>query len=316
MIVTAFLSMWMSNTAITALMIAVALPLVRKVDDKNFTKALLIGIAFSANIGGMGTPIGTPPNAIAMEALKSQGIHLSFTKWLMLALPITLLLLLVTWGILNIFFRSKSQKIEIKFEEQPVIETKGKVILITSVITALLWLTTEIHKIPSSIVALIPIIVYFSSGILERKHFNSLSWDVLILMGGGLSLGKAFNVTGLSKWLVHSIGFEHMSQYAVLAVLVIITIVLTNFMSNTSTAALIIPLALSLEANPVAFAISIALSASASMLLPVSTPPNAIAYSSGRLRVKDMFITGLVITTLMGILILTFQYFWVHLIGM
>jgi len=316
MLVTAFLSMWMSNTAITALMIAVALPLVRKIDDKNFTKALLIGIAFSANIGGMGTPIGTPPNAIAMEALKSQGVQLSFTRWLMLALPLTLLLLLVTWGILSIFFRSKAQKIEIKFEEQPVIETKGKVVLITSLVTALLWLTAEVHRIPSSIVALIPIIVYFSSGILERKHFNSLSWDVLILMGGGLSLGKAFGVTGLSKWLVHSIGFKYMSQYAVLAVLVIITIVLTNFMSNTSTAALVIPLALSLEANPVAFAMCIALSASASMLLPVSTPPNAIAYSSGMLRVKDMFMTGLVITTLMGILILTFQYFWVHLIGM
>ena len=315
MLVTAFLSMWMSNTAITALMIAVALPLVRKIDDKNFTKALLIGIAFSANIGGMGTPIGTPPNAIAMEALKSQGVQLSFTRWLILALPLTLLLLLVTWGILSIFFRSKAQKIEIKFEEQPVIETKGKVVLITSLVTALLWLTAEVHKIPSSIVALIPIIVYFSSGILERKHFNSLSWDVLILMGGGLSLGKAFGVTGLSKWLVHSIGFEYMSQYAVLAVLVIITIVLTNFMSNTSTAALVIPLALSLKANPVALAMCVALSASASMLLPVSTPPNAIAYSSGMLRVKDMFKTGLVVTTLMGILILTFQYFWVHLIG-
>jgi len=135
-------------------------------------------------------------------------------------------------------------------------------------------------------------------------------------MGGGLSLGKAFGVTGLSKWLVHSIGFEYMSQYAVLAVLVIITIVLTNFMSNTSTAALVIPLALSLKANPVALAMCVALSASASMLLPVSTPPNAIAYSSGMLKVKDMFKTGLVVTTFMGILILTFQYFWVHLIGM
>jgi len=163
----------------------------------------------------------------------------------------------------------------------------------------------------------LPVLVYFSFNILERKDFNSLNWDVLILMGGGLSLGEAFKASGLGEYIVSSLGITSLPFSAQLALLAGITAIITNFMSNTSTAALVIPLAIGLNLDPVHQAIlvvAVGLSASASMLLPISTPPNAIVYSSGELRVIDMLKTGFAIVVIQLLLLITFERFMISLI--
>lgn len=317
--VSGFLSMWMSNTAVTALMLAVTLPVVRKLADKNYAKALLISIAFGANIGGMGTPIGTPPNAIALDYLKKAGVGINFARWVAFAFPFVVILTIIAWLFLYFFFPHKVEKVEMHVSADTTRrrDPRVKVIIIVSLLTALLWLTESIHKIDAAYIALLPVLIYFSFNILERKDFNSLSWDVLILMGGGLSLGEAFKVSGLGSYIVNSLGLTNLSFTGQLALLAGITAIITNFMSNTSTAALIIPLAMGLSLDPVHQAIlvvSIGLSASASMLLPISTPPNAIVYSSGELKVMDMFKTGFAILVLQILILLTFERFMIGLI--
>jgi sodium-dependent dicarboxylate transporter 2/3/5 len=314
-----FLSMWMSNTAVTALMLAVTLPVIKKLEDKNYAKALLIAIAFGANIGGMGTPIGTPPNAIALDYLKKAGISVNFPIWVAFAFPYVVILTILTWLILYFIFPHKVKTVEMHVspDQEKRKDPRVKVIIAVSIMTALLWLTESIHKIDSAYIALLPVLIYFSFGILDRKDFNTLSWDVLILMGGGLSLGEAFKVSGLGTYIVNSLGLSSLSFAAQLAILAGITALITNFMSNTSTAALLIPLAMGLNLDPVHQAIlvvAIGLSASASMLLPISTPPNAIVYSSGELKVVDMFKTGLVILILQYLLLLTFEKFMITLL--
>lgn len=317
--VSAFLSMWMSNTAVTALMLAVTLPVVRKLTDKNYAKALLIAIAFGSNIGGMGTPIGTPPNAIALDYIKKAGSNVNFAKWVFFAFPYVVILTVLAWLVLYFLFPHKVDKVEMHVspDASKRNDPRVKVIIIVSIITALLWLTESIHKIDAAYVALVPVLIYFSFGILKREDFNNLSWDVLILMGGGLSLGEAFKASGLGTYIVNSLGISNLSFAAQLALLAGVTALITNFMSNTSTAALIIPLAMGLNLDPVHQAIlviAIGLSASASMLLPISTPPNAIVYSSGELKVVDMFKAGLVILILQYALLITFEKFMMQLI--
>jgi sodium-dependent dicarboxylate transporter 2/3/5 len=317
--VSVFLSMWMSNTAVTALMLAVTLPVVRKLTDKNYAKALLISIAFGSNIGGMGTPIGTPPNAIALDYIKKAGSNVNFAKWVFFAFPYVAILTVLAWLVLYFLFPHKVDKVEMHVspDASKRNDPRVKVIIIVSIITALLWLTESIHKVDAAYVALVPVLIYFSFGILKREDFNNLSWDVLILMGGGLSLGEAFKASGLGTYIVNSLGISNLSFTAQLALLAGVTALITNFMSNTSTAALIIPLAMGLNLDPVHQAIlviAIGLAASASMLLPISTPPNAIVYSSGELKVVDMFKAGLVILILQYALLITFERFMMQLI--
>ena len=310
MFATAFLSMWMSNTATTALMMAVALTIFHKLEpDDSFRKALAIGIPFSANIGGMGTPIGTPPNAIAMGLLRERGIEISFFKWMVFAVPVEFVLLIFTWFLLLKIFPPKRDSVSLEVEDTSKNDSATRVTVITLVLTVLLWLTSSIHHIKDAVIALIPVIVLFGSGTLGKDDFYFLGWDVLMLMGGGLALGLAAQKSGLNAWLIDATGIAGLSPYWVFFGFVALTAIITNFMSNTSTAALIIPIAMAMEGvNPAIMAVGIALAASSSMLLPVSTPPNAIAYGSGVIRVKDMFKTGMIITLLCVIILVSVFY--------
>ena len=316
MFATAFLSMWMSNTATTALMMAVALTIFHKLEpDDGFRKALAIGIPFSANIGGMGTPIGTPPNAIAMGLLREKGIEISFFKWMLFAVPVEFVLLIFTWFLLLKFFPPKRERIELKVEDTSKNDLSTKITVITLVVTVLLWLTSSIHHIKDAIIALIPVIVLFGTGTLCKDDFYFLGWDVLMLMGGGLALGLAAQKSGLNAWLIDATGIARFSPYWVFFGFVALTAIITNFMSNTSTAALIIPIAMAMEGvNPAVMAVGIALAASSSMLLPVSTPPNAIAYGSGVIKVKDMFRTGLIITLLCVVILISVFYLLIEFV--
>jgi len=314
--VTALLSMWMSNTAATALMIAVALPLVNTMDREDPMKiGMLLGIPFAANLGGMATPIGTPPNAIAIASLRDAGISVNFLEWIGLALPAAMILLVVTWVLILLLFKPKTK--ELTFNVKRKVSKMGWkewLVLGTLVATVLGWLTGRLHKIPDAIVSLAPVVVFFAFGLLGRKDFRSLGWDVLILMGGGLALGRAVSASGLDTWLVTSLGMEGLPPVALFIGFTLITVVLTNFISNTSSAALIVPLAMGFAAGGNSLVISVALAASASMLLPVSTPPNAIAFGSGQLKVKHMFRTGLIVAVIaVGVIMLFGLLIWPRL---
>jgi len=313
--VTALLSMWMSNTAATALMIAVALPLIRSIDEKDPMRiGLLLCIPFSANLGGMATPIGTPPNAIAIAALRNAGVQINFLEWMGIALPATLILLVLAWILILILFRPKTKALSFSLHKAKKLGWKEWVVLTTLLVTVAGWLSGKLHGIPDAIVALLPAIVFFSLGLLGRKDFRSLGWDVLILMGGGLALGKAVAVSGLDKWLVSSLGMQGLPPIALFIAFILLTVVLTNFISNTSSAALIVPLAMGFAEGSNSLVVGVALAASASMLLPVSTPPNAIAFGSGLLKVKHMFRTGIIVAVIaIGVILMFGLVIWPRL---
>lgn len=304
MAVTAFLSMWMSNTATTALMIGLVLVLKQNIPpDDPLIPALALGIPFAANIGGIATPIGTPPNALAISILRSKNINLSFIGWMAFALPLTILLFIIIYLILRMGFKSKIKNVQLIENKTQGFTSEQKLVLGVFGLTFLLWLTTELHKIPTSIVSLIPVIIFSGFGLLKEEHFGNLGWDTLILMGGGLSLGMSIEKSGLSNWFVNLLNFQAFPSLLLLAGLAIITIILTSFISNTSTAAILLPIAVGLSTKSIDTALIVGIAASIAMILPVSTPPNAIAYGSGLIKIKSMIKYGSIIAILSAIII-------------
>ena len=294
MIATAFLSMWMSNTATTALMIAVALPVVRKIKDDPFSVALLLGIPFAANVGGIATPIGTPPNAIAIEFLADAGKKISFGQWFVWGFPITLVMTIIIWYILGILFPPKIK--EIKLETRDIkFTTNHKIVAITFVITAILWFTEKLHGVSTSLVAMLPP-VFLITGVLTREDIKtSVGWDILILVAGGIALGTAMKVSGLSEWILTTFHLKALSPTVVIILFGILSLALSSFMSHTAATNLLIPLAISVGTSVSQVVVMTALVSSCAMIFPVSTPPNAIAYGSGMIKSSDMSKAGVVI---------------------
>ncbi len=321
MITTALFSMFMSNTATTALMITVALPVLKEIDkDDPVRKALLLGIPFAANIGGMGTPIGTPPNAIAIGGLTKAGFDITFGEWMGFSVPIMLIALLLTWVLLLVFFKPKTQSLRIRIEIKRKMDSRGRFIIVVMVGTILAWLLQPLWKdavpgLTTAIIALIPGVLFLAGKILDKDDFNSLGWNILFIMGGGLSLGVAMSVSGLNSYLVGLISLEGLPFLVTLAIFGVIAAVMTTFISNTATASLLIPIVIGFTSRGyemlpfvAPLAVMVSLSSSASMALPVSTPPNAIAYGSGELRVKDMARSGIVITLFCIVIILALNF--------
>jgi sodium-dependent dicarboxylate transporter 2/3/5 len=307
MAVTAFLSMWMSNTATTALMIGLVLVLTENIpQDDPLISALALGIPFAANIGGIATPIGTPPNALTISMLRNKGINISFIGWMALGLPIAIILFLLIYFVLLSAFKSKVNEVPIVIFKKITFNKQQKTILIVFGITLILWLTAEIHKIPTSIVSLIPVIMLHGAGLLDEESFGSLGWDTLMLMGGGLSLGMSIEKSGLSTWFVNVIRFQALPDFLLVIGLAIITIILTTFISNTSAAAILLPIAVGLSQKPIELGLVVGIGASIAMILPVSTPPNAIAYGSGLIKLREMVKYGGIIAFLSAVVIVLF----------
>ena len=295
MFAAAFLSMWMSNTATTALMIAVALPVVRKIKDDPFSVALLLGIPFAANVGGIATPIGTPPNAIAIEFLADAGKKISFGQWFMWGFPITLVMTVIIWYLLRIFFQPKVK--EIKFETRDIkFTTNHKIVAITFAVTAILWFTEKLHGVSTSLVAMLPPAVFLITGVLTRQDIKtSVGWDILILVAGGIALGTGMKVSGLSEWILTTFHLKALSPVVVILLFGILSLALSSFMSHTAATNLLIPLAISVGTSVSQVVVMTALVSSCAMIFPVSTPPNAIAYGSGMIKSSDMNKAGVVI---------------------
>jgi len=303
MLVTAIFSMIMSNTATTAMMIAAVIPFIDTL-EKNapFSKAMLIGIPAAASLGGMGTIIGSPPNAIAVDALNNHGIPFGFLEWMVVGFPIAILLVFVIWFFLTKKYVPKVTTIDLSFlddidmkSDSKIFRIKKKFVLGVLLLTLVLWLTSNLHGIPASAVSLLPIMLLTMFRIVSGDDVRKLPWDTLMLVAGGLSLGLAIKETGLALYYVNLLKDFHLNFYVLIGVFSLLTVVLSNFMSNTATATILIPIAIILvSSNTEVLPLVIGLSASAALFLPISTPPNAIAFSTGKITQKDFRFGGIV----------------------
>ena len=297
--VTAVLSMWMSNTATAAMMLGLSMPMLSRVpSDDPFRRALPLGVAFAANFGGLGTPIGTPPNAIAVQAMNERGIAPTFATWILMALPMLIAFLGLVWVLLLRMYPPGVK--EVSMTETQAIEesTGGRIVLGVALLTILLWLTSGVHPLETGTVALIPVVVFFGARQLEPAEFKRLPWDVLVLAGGGLSLGAAVEASGLSAIIVSLIPGT-LGPWALAAALALIAGVMTTFMSNTATANLLVPVVVGISDAPTApLLMVIAYACSCTMILPVSTPPNAIAFGSGHIMTRDLIRPALILSVL------------------
>ncbi|MBD3237697.1 MAG: DASS family sodium-coupled anion symporter [Candidatus Eisenbacteria bacterium] len=297
MTITAAMSMWMSNTATTAIMVATVLPIARKLPaNSNMVRALMLGIPFAANVGGMATPIGTPPNAIAIGLLADAGVSISFFSWMLAGLPLMILLLALVFLLLQLFFPIRRTSFVIDFGAPPAIANRGLVYTVFFA-TVALWVTDQLHHVPAALIALVPVVVFAISGLLEKQLLRELAWDILLLIGGGLALGVGIQQTGLADTIVATLLPGAGAGVGSMALLCVLIAALATFMSNTAAANLILPLAVTVAgAFPQQLAVPVALCASLGMALPISTPPNAIAYGSELIAERDMLRVGVVVT--------------------
>ena len=325
LIVISIFSMFMSNTATAAMMLAFLAPVLATLpaDDKGKI-GLALSIPVAANLGGIGTPIGTPPNATAVRFLSEAGAEISFMDWMVHMIPYVIVMILVAWVLLQIFFPFKTEKLVLEIPENKKEKSwKSTVVWITFIGTILLWMTESITKINSNIVALIPLGVLTACGIFTKEDIKEINWSVLWLVAGGFALGTCLQGTGLAKVLINAIPFGSMSVVLVLVVAGLVCYFLSNFISNSATAALLIPILIVVAegmADPAAannaqflalggskaMIVFIAMCASIAMLFPISTPPNAIAASTGLVETKDMAKVGIII----GIVGFIFGFFW------
>jgi sodium-dependent dicarboxylate transporter 2/3/5 len=309
-LVSSVFSMWMSNTATAAMMFAIIAPIVQGLPNTNsFSKALALSIPFACNVGGIGTPIGTPPNAIAMEYLQYAGINVSFTMWMVVATPLMLLLMLILWRVLLKLYPPGD--IEINLETKPLDTlSKGQIaVIVLFFLTVLGWLTSGSTGVSVGMVGLFVVLVAFGGNLLTTRDFKNISWDILFMLGGGLCLGAGLSKSGLTDVIAGIIPMDNGFGFAFL-VLLVLAAVMTTFMSNTATANLLIPVAVALPQGELILAIAIALMCSTSMALPISTPPNAIAFGSGLIQSREMLRSGILLTILamIGIAITCFVY--------
>ncbi|QCK16834.1 SLC13 family permease [Mangrovivirga cuniculi] len=316
--ITATFSMWMSNTATTAMMITIVSPIIKQIpEERKFHKSLYLAIPIGANIGGMGTPIASPPNAVAIGFLKSQGFSISFIDWMIIALPIVIVLGLVAWLILWNINRPKSKELKI-LPIKNEIDGRGLYVVSIFSLTIILWLSEPTHGLPAAVIALLPAIAFTATGLLGRKDFNSLEWNILILIAGGIALGKGMTISGLDDIIIDLIPKESIYLFGIF---ILFSILLSTFMSNTAAANLVIPIGVSLaaslgsEISELQMGMGIALAASLAMALPVSTPPNTIAYASGKLKTKDFIYIGSTMSFIGFVLITIFFPKIIQLLG-
>jgi sodium-dependent dicarboxylate transporter 2/3/5 len=261
--------------------------------------ALALAIPIGANIGGMGTPIGTPPNAIALRYLE-----IGFGEWMLFMFPFVMVILFLCWLLLRAMFPFKQKEIELKIEGETQKGLQPFIVNVTFIVTILLWcLGEKLTGISANAVAMLPVCVFCVSGIIKRRDLEEINWSVLWMVAGGFALGLALQKTGLAKVLIDNIPFGVLNPIALLVVAGLVCWGLSNFISNTATAALLIPiLAVVAEASPALEAIGgsrtlligVAMAASFAMCLPISTPPNALAHSTGLVEQKYMLRVGVI----------------------
>jgi sodium-dependent dicarboxylate transporter 2/3/5 len=344
MFATAFLSMWVSNTATATMMLPIALSVITMLqgqEDKkpsNFAIALLLSIAYSASIGGVATLIGTPPNAILAGYIeKTYGFEIGFGQWMEIGLPLSAVLMFVCWFLLTkVSFPLKDVNLD---GAQDIVEaeykklgkmSKGEIyVAIIFLTTAMLWLTRrhlavylpETMAISDAGIAMCAAVLMFAIPVdfkkgeylLDWEAAKKLPWAVLVLVGGGLSLGSAITSTGLSNWIAGEM--QLLSSYPALVIITVICVVVTavsHMTSNTATAAAFVPLvaaiAVSIGQDPMLLAVPTVIAASCVFMMPVATPPNAIVFASGMVKIPDMARAGFWLNLVSIVLTIVFAY--------
>ena len=245
LLVIGFFSMFMSNTATAAMMLTFLTPVLATLPkDGGGRIALALAIPIAANLGGMGTPIGTPPNAIALGALQDAGYNITFAGWMFRMVPYVIVMLLFAWVLLLKLYPFKAKTIELKIEGQEIKVTPFQkyVVWVTFALTIILWVGEQWFKVNSNIVAMIPFAVFSATGIMKAKHLEHINWSVLWMVAGGFALGTALNQTGLAKTLIETIPFASWNALIVMIAGGFICYFLSNFISNSAAANLVVPI--------------------------------------------------------------------------
>ena len=330
LLITGLFSMFVSNTATAAMMLTFLTPVFKQLPPEGKGRiAMALSIPIAANLGGMGTPIGTPPNTIAMKYLNDpEGLNLGlgFGQWMMFMLPLVIVLLLISWMLLKYMFPFSQKTVELKIEGGMKKDAHTYIVIVTFFITVLLWLLDTVTGINSYTVALIPFVVFALTGIITRADLEEINWSVIWMVAGGFALGYGLNASGLAALAVQSIPFGGFSPLLILMLSGIICYALSNFISNSATAALLMPILAvvctamgdkldAIGGTPTVL-IGIAIASSSAMVLPISTPPNALAYATNLVRQNDMAKIGLIMGILSMIIGYTVLYFMgtLHLI--
>ena len=339
--VTAFLSMWISNTASAAIMIPIALAVIsriRSVDVRDkYGKALVLGVAYSATLGGVASIVGSPPNPLAATYINSfLGIQFSFMSWIPFGLPVVLIMLPLVWRWLIFRFKlpkgieEMNELKEISYKEYLKLgpmPPEQKLVVVVFISTIVLWFTEKLpdfianaigwsgHGISSAVVALIGGLSLMIFRLLDEKDVSSgISWSSLLILGSGIALGGAMIDTGLSSFIAQQMsGLGMLPPFFVIIVIGCIAVLVTMVASNTGAAVILIPIAIPLATglgiDPLLIVMVIAIAVSMDFALPTGTPPSTIAYSTGKVEMREMVTTGLFVD-LIAILVVTIVVVW------
>ena len=348
MLATAFLSMWISNTATAVMMLPIGIAIIKQMKDLKsipdqenliFGKALMLSIAFSASVGGIATLIGTPPNLVFAGIIQElYGIEISFLKWIIFGLPISIILLTISWIYLTRVAFKFSQinfdvgMVEIKKQltELGEIRYEEKIVLVVFVITGVAWISRTfflnlfLPSLDDSMIALMSGISLFLFSTREKNndekimHWEDavkLPWGILLLFGGGLAIAAGFQSSGLASWIAEN--FTQLSGFSLFIILLVVIAAvnfLTEITSNIATTAMLLPIlaptALILGVHPYILMVGATLSASCAFMLPVATPPNAVVFGSNYLKISDMVRVGILMNIISIIIIFTMVYFF------
>ena len=326
LLITGIFSMFVSNTATAAMMLTFLTPVFAALPANGKGRiALTMSIPIAANLGGMGTPIGTPPNMIALKFLNDPAglnMGIDFGHWMAFMFPLVIILLIISWRILLFFFPFSKKTIELEIKGSVHHGWRMNVVIVTFIITILLWVIPKsVTGIDSYNVAMVPIGVFAVTGVITAKDLQEINWSVIWMVAGGFALGFGMNGSGLADAALESIPFGEWSPIVILLISGLICYILSNFISNTATAALLVPIlavvckgmgdSLSSIGGTPTVLIGIAVAASVAMTLPISTPPNAIAHSTGLVKQNEMMKIGLT----MGIIGLVLGYALLFVLG-
>jgi sodium-dependent dicarboxylate transporter 2/3/5 len=329
MALTAFLSMWMSNTASVAVIIPIALAIVDRIPTEagqtGFRRALILGVAYAAGIGGIGSAIGTPANILAMTYLNEyMGTKLAFIDWFAYGLPMVLIMVPVIWLFLILAFRVRTGDLSNAFSRDvytnelrslgPLNRGQKTLLWVFAAVVAL-WLTEQWHGIPTPIVALAGVFILFFSRTILEEDLKRINWNALLTFGGGLAIGTILVTTGVSDWVALQLtGLSVLPPLLVVVIVAGLTLLTGAFISNTACAAMLIPLAIPLaqilHLDPRLLVVVIAIASSIDFALVVGTPPTMMAYSTGLFTTGDIFKRGIVLDFI-GLLLLSFGIIWI-----
>lgn len=329
MVATAFLSMWISNTATSVMMLPIGVAIISQLKDNPktieqenllFGKALMLAIAYSASIGGIATLIGTPPNLVFAGIVQEiYGIEISFLKWLMLGFPISIILLIICWKYLTVFsfnfekkeFPGGKAEINDQLSHLGKMGKQERTVLIVFSLTAFCWITRSFLLSPvlpfldDTMIAITAGITLFvlpgkekGSRLLTWEEAVRIPWGIILLFGGGMALAKAFGDTGLAIWIGEQLtDLKNLPLFVLLLILVTAVNFLTEVTSNLATTAMLLPIlapmAVAMNIHPYLLLVAATLAASCAFMLPVATPPNAVVFGSGHLRISDMTKAGI-----------------------